>query len=81
MSHFSPDPIMMEPAENKENTGSDKRSKNTSILLMMTEPTQGLEFMCTEVIRHIVQYLDYRGKKMLGGVSSTLKNRVEGCVL
>ena len=25
------------------------------------------------------QYLDYRGKKMLRGVSSTLKNRVEGC--
>jgi len=27
----------------------------------------------------IFQLLDYRGKKMLRGVSSTLKNKVEGC--
>jgi len=28
---------------------------------------------------YILQFLDYRSKKMLRGVSSTLKNRVEGC--
>ena len=79
MSHFSPDPIMMEPSDNKENAGPDKRRKNASLLPLMSAPTPGLEFMCTEVIRHIVQFLDYRSKKMLRGVSSTLKYRVEGC--
>ena len=28
---------------------------------------------------YILQFLDYRSKMMLKGVSSTLKNRVEGC--
>ena len=28
---------------------------------------------------YILQFLDYRSKKILRGVSSTLKNRVEGC--
>ena len=73
MSHFSPDPIMMEPSDNKENAGPDKRRKNASLLPLMSAPTPGLEFMCT------VQFLDYRSKKMLRGVSSTLKYRVEGC--
>jgi len=28
---------------------------------------------------YILQFLDYRSKKMLRGVSSSLKNKVEGC--
>ena len=38
-----------------------------------------LHLMCPEMIKHIVQFLDYKGKKMLRGVSSTLKNRVDSC--
>ncbi|XP_023332834.1 F-box/LRR-repeat protein 20 isoform X1 [Eurytemora carolleeae] len=48
-----------------------------SVLTLPRVPA--LDNMCTEIIRHILQFLDYRSKKMLRGVSSTLKNRVEGC--
>ena len=64
----------MEPSE----CGADNTNKNL-LSPMMSAPTPTLEAMCPEVIRHIVQFLDYRGKKMLKGVSSTLKKRVEGC--
>ncbi|XP_023348597.1 uncharacterized protein LOC111717330 [Eurytemora carolleeae] len=55
----------------------------TSLLPLMSVLTltrvPALDDMCTDIIRHILQFLDYRSKKMLRGVSSTLKNRVEGC--
>ncbi|XP_023341503.1 uncharacterized protein LOC111711391 isoform X3 [Eurytemora carolleeae] len=55
----------------------------TSLLPLMSVLTlarvPALDNMCTDIIRHILQFLDYRSKKMLRGVSSALKNRVEGC--
>jgi len=45
----------MEPSDIEEEAGSDKRRKNTTLLHLASAPTQGLEFMYTEVIRHIVQ--------------------------
>ncbi|XP_023341504.1 uncharacterized protein LOC111711391 isoform X4 [Eurytemora carolleeae] len=55
----------------------DNRKMITSLLPLMSVLT--LDNMCPDIIKHILQFLDYRSKKMLRGVSSTLKNRVEGC--
>ena len=65
---------MLEPS----NTGADDTNTNT-LPAVMSALTPALDVMCPEVVRHIVQFLDYRGKKMLRGVSTTLKERVDGC--